>query len=163
MLDTRAEHVHALIAGLMSEHGLTARGWVYRFDTAVSRAGCCYFATRTIALSKHLALSSQHDMKHVKNIILHEIAHALAGPAAAHGPVWRETALRIGCDGCRCLNMEIMPHRIVLVCVLCGHMNGLRHRVHRSFWINKRCSSCAAAGSVTVVPRKVWDDVNLNM
>jgi plasmid stabilization system protein ParE len=40
----------------------------------------------------------------VRDTILHEVAHALAGPKAKHGPVWREVAVRIGCSGRRCVD-----------------------------------------------------------
>ena len=38
----------------------------------------------------------------MKNTLLHEIAHALAGHEHNHDEVWKATARSIGCDGCRC-------------------------------------------------------------
>ena len=40
--------------------------------------------------------------ENVKNTLLHEIAHALAGHEHNHDEVWKATARSIGCDGCRC-------------------------------------------------------------
>lgn len=40
-------------------------------------------------------------MAHVKDTVLHEIAHALAGHEAKHGPVWQKIAKEIGANGQR--------------------------------------------------------------
>ena len=32
----------------------------------------------------------------IRDTVLHEIAHAIAGPEAGHGPLWKATARRIG-------------------------------------------------------------------
>ena len=37
----------------------------------------------------------------MRQVLLHEVAHALAGHRAAHGPRWRATAARIGYTGSR--------------------------------------------------------------
>jgi hypothetical protein len=42
----------------------------------------------------------------VRETILHEIAHALAGPRAGHGPRWRAIAHRIGSTGERCVSAQ---------------------------------------------------------
>ena len=36
------------------------------------------------------------SLRQVTDTILHEIAHALAGPGAGHGPAWKATASRLG-------------------------------------------------------------------
>lgn len=73
--------------------------WRFGFDRAKQRAGACHYATRTITLSKHLAL--RQPLADVEQTVLHEIAHALAGHAAGHGPQWRAAARRIGYRGGR--------------------------------------------------------------
>ena len=85
---------------LMDQHGLEA--WTFELDAAVRRAGMCSYARRRISLSAPLARI--HDERQVRDTILHEVAHALAGPRAKHGPVWREVALRIGGSGGRCVD-----------------------------------------------------------
>jgi len=67
---------------------------------------------------------------------LHEIAHALAGPRAAHGPRWREICLKIGCKPERCDRIAVMPHgRWRGKCPTCGkeysrHRRPLRSRIY---------------------------------
>lgn len=85
---------------LMDQHGLKA--WTFEFDDAVRRAGMCSYAKRRISLSA--PLTRIHDEREVRDTILHEVAHALAGAKAKHGPAWREVAVRIGCSGRRCVD-----------------------------------------------------------
>ncbi|UFU03246.1 SprT-like domain-containing protein [Ruania suaedae] len=85
--------------GLLDQHGLT--DWRLAFDSARRRAGLCRYDRRTISLSRHLV--PLHDEAAVRETVLHEIAHALAGPRSGHGQKWREIAVRIGASGQRCL------------------------------------------------------------
>jgi hypothetical protein len=88
-----------LAAGLMRRHGLT--GWQVVFDNAKTRAGICRAVPREIGLSR--VLTQLHGRVEVTDTILHEIAHALVGPAHGHDEVWRRKALEIGCSATRCL------------------------------------------------------------
>ena len=77
---------------LMDRHGLT--DWTFRFSAARRTIGLCMEKTRVIQLGRHHAAND--PPLQVTDTILHEIAHALAGTAARHGPVWRRIAVRIG-------------------------------------------------------------------
>ena len=87
---------------LLDDHGLTR--WRVELDSAVARAGVCRYAERTIGLSA--PLTRLHAEAEVRETILHEIAHALAGPHAKHGPRWRAVAHAIGSTGQRCLDED---------------------------------------------------------
>ena len=91
-----------LATALMRRHGLT--GWKLVFDDAKTRAGVCRHDRREIGLSRPLTRLSGTEQ--VTDTVLHEIAHALAGPRHGHDRVWRATALRIGCSGTRCVPPE---------------------------------------------------------
>src|SRR3954469_8371460 len=80
---------------LMDEHRLS--GWRFEFDRAKRRAGVCRHGHRAIGLSA--PITRLHPEAEVRDTVLHEIAHALAGPRAGHGPAWVATARRIGCSG----------------------------------------------------------------
>ena len=84
---------------LLELHGLD--DWTLVLDRAKTRAGICRYGTRQIGLSRPLTLL--HDEAQVRDTVLHEIAHALAGPRAQHGPRWRATALRVGANPQRCV------------------------------------------------------------
>ena len=77
---------------LMHKHGLT--GWTFRFSAARRTIGFCQEKEQVIQLGRHHAANDPPAQ--VTDTILHEIAHALAGNAAAHGPAWRNAAKRIG-------------------------------------------------------------------
>jgi len=84
--------VEALARTLMDEHGIVS--WTFAFDRGTRRMGLCSFTNRRISVSRHYAKHA--DEAHVRDTLLHEIAHVLAGPAAKHGPVWKAVARRIG-------------------------------------------------------------------
>jgi hypothetical protein len=78
---------------------LDADQWSFAFDNAKKRAGLCDYAKKRISVSRYLAARWSDDDVH--QILLHELAHALAGPAAGHGPLWRRTAHALGYVGKR--------------------------------------------------------------
>ncbi len=92
----------ALGRRLLREHGL--EHWTVTTDRAKTRAGVCRFASRTISLSA--PLTRLHAEAEVRDTILHEIAHALVGPAHGHDAVWRAKAMAIGCSGERTVSTE---------------------------------------------------------
>jgi predicted SprT family Zn-dependent metalloprotease len=126
---------------LLAAHGLAARGWQFALDDARLRAGACFYDRKTVRVSRHLAGRSEAE---VRNIVLHEVAHALVGPEARpqHGAAWRAQALAIGCDGARCHALGPLcpaPYRVTCGCgavdVLRFRLQGLKGKVC------KRCAS----------------------
>lgn len=85
-----------LLDAKLAEHGLRALGWTGRIDSAVRRFGVCNYRERTISLSRHLAAINSDE--ETLDTILHEIAHALAGPDCGHDERWRSVASRIGAN-----------------------------------------------------------------
>jgi predicted SprT family Zn-dependent metalloprotease len=76
----------------MDAHGLN--DWRFRWDSAKHRHGQTDFNTRTISLS---SVSVHHrSMEEVQHTIGHEIAHALVGHRAGHGPVWKAKMRELG-------------------------------------------------------------------
>lgn len=71
--------------------------WSFAFDNAKRRAGLCNFTDQRISVSKYLAARFSDDDVH--QTLLHEVAHALAGPAAGHGPEWKRIARELGYVG----------------------------------------------------------------
>ena len=88
----RLSHVAALARELMDQHGLDA--WTFAFLEAERRLGDCHFQERVIRIGRAHALDASEA--EIRDTILHEIAHALAGPEARHGAQWKAIATRIG-------------------------------------------------------------------
>lgn len=88
----RLTSIAAMARGLMDEHGLDT--WTFAFLEAERRLGDCNFQDRVIRVGRAHALDASEP--EIRDTILHEIAHALAGPEARHGARWKAIARRIG-------------------------------------------------------------------
>lgn len=122
---------------LMDIHHL--QGWRFAYDNAVRRFGCCHYTTRTISLSRKMVELNNEDS--VRDTILHEIAHAIAGGNAGHGPKWIYTAKSIGCTGERCYSRAVtqtVPPRYTATCAYCGYVS----KRHRKPSCRYSCSTC---------------------
>lgn len=131
-----------LARSLMAEHGLT--GWTVSIDRAKVRGGCCHYSTRKITLGA--AYLTKATASQVRNTILHEIAHALAGFHAGHGPEWRKVARSIGCDAQTCHNVKSLrddaPWRTV-----CSKGHATKSRFHRAPLTVRFCKDCGGANN----------------
>lgn len=117
---------------LMREHGLL--DWRLKITDGHTSHGACYPAKKVIALS---AVMAEHATDAaVRNVILHEIAHARAPKGAHHGPVWRAIARAIGCDAARTSSV-VTPRKYVGECPACGRLyyKNARRR-------NAACTAC---------------------
>lgn len=87
-------------------------GFTFEWDRSVRRAGCCHHRTKTISLSYHYVNANLADNPDdVRDTVLHEIAHALAGPGEGHGQVRKDICVRIGARPVRCYDSQriVMP------------------------------------------------------
>ncbi len=123
----------------MERYGLLSDGWTFRFDTARRRFGVCRFNKKVISLSRPLVeLNSEAECR---DTVLHEIAHALAGPNAGHGPEWVSMCRKVGARPVRCYGAgevrEPEP-RYVARCPSCKKEAGFQRRPTRV----RACSDC---------------------
>ncbi|AGL17016.1 SprT-like domain-containing protein [Actinoplanes sp. N902-109] len=133
-----------LATDLMTRHRLS--GWRLVFDNAKTRAGVCRFARKEIGLSGPLV--ALYSAEQVTETVLHEIAHALAGPRHGHDRVWQATARRIGCSGERCMPVDApsVEGSWVGVCPV-GH----RTTAHRRPIRVKSCRTCSRGFSPAAI------------
>jgi hypothetical protein len=73
--------------------------WTFGFDRAKTRAGLCNHTRKHISVSCYLA--AHYGEHEIQQVLLHEIAHALAGARCGHGAPWLAAARRIGYEGGR--------------------------------------------------------------
>lgn len=73
--------------------------WTFGFDNAKTRAGLCNYTNKHISVSKYLA--GRYDDDEIHQVLLHEVAHAMAGPRSGHGAKWKAQAATIGYEGKR--------------------------------------------------------------
>jgi predicted SprT family Zn-dependent metalloprotease len=96
----------AIASERLAEHGLT--GWTFGFSDSKRRLGACHYRKKSIAIGAYYARHNPEPA--VMDTLLHEIAHALAGPEAGHGPAWQAVAVRIGATPRAC---DTSPETVV--------------------------------------------------
>jgi predicted SprT family Zn-dependent metalloprotease len=79
--------------------------WSFAFDNAKTRAGLCDYRAKRITVSRYLAARYEDDEIH--QVLLHEVAHAMAGHRAGHGPAWKRVSEEIGYEGKRLHDGEV--------------------------------------------------------
>jgi hypothetical protein len=90
----------------MEEWGLIEEGWSFVWDTrAVRRYGQCRYRQREIGVTKVLA--NLNTIEETKDVVLHEIAHALTGPGHGHDWLWKQKCVLVGARPERCYTSEL--------------------------------------------------------
>jgi predicted SprT family Zn-dependent metalloprotease len=104
--------------------------WWFKWMSSTRALGRCRqprlgIGEGTIELNEDFVLHS-NDLTEIKDVILHEIAHALAGHAAGHGRLWKHYAMSIGARPNRCSDSESFKEvvaqnaKYVATCPKCG-------------------------------------------
>ena len=93
---TKLSIARAMSLATMSRH-LDLNVWSFRFDNGKRRAGQCNYTQQVISISKHLV--AHHPLEEVQQVVIHEIAHALCGKDAGHGPIFKRQAAALGYRG----------------------------------------------------------------
>lgn len=92
------DRVRAIAIELLKSTHLFWTGWRVEFDNAKSYYGSYDHRRRVIILSRYLTLNSSEAV--VREAILHQIAHAVAGyQTTNHGKEWQTIAKNIGTSG----------------------------------------------------------------
>lgn len=137
------EDAENLALTLMEEHGI-GNTWSFAFDGAKRRCGVCQHGPKKITLSRHFV--QRNTEAKVRDVVLHEIAHALVGGRAGHGARWQMQAMRIGARPERCIaNVDMPEGNIKGVCAPGCTARHTRHRMPPKHmlhgWQCKRCLS----------------------
>jgi len=109
----------ALTLNLLNEHNLVSQGWTVKLGRGSRRLGLCSYSRKLIKLSRHHILNGTDA--EIMDTIRHEVAHALAGPFAKHGPEWKMWARKLGAtprSHTKSISYE-MPYKFILHCPVC--------------------------------------------
>lgn len=101
---TKLSVARAMSLATMARH-IDLAIWGFRFDNGKRRAGQCNYSEQVISISKHLV--EHHPLEEVQQVVIHEIAHALCGKEAGHGPIFKRQAARLGYRGSNFSGREI--------------------------------------------------------
>jgi len=118
----------------------------FNFDGAKKRLGVCKRSGGAIRIyvSEHMLLNGVTE-EILLNTLTHEFAHVLT-PRHGHDKVWREMHIRLGGDGKRCSEEDVLPKAPWMVtCVAhpntVGHCRAERWRVDKKL-MKKICRRC---------------------
>lgn len=134
---------------LMGEYGLSH--WGFGFDGAKRRLGACWLGRKRITLSRHFVELNEPEL--VRDVILHEIAHALT-PGDGHGAQFKRKAREIGCSASASIDSGSVitsPPRFVLECPHCGRSWSRYRRPARAL----ACLACLRESESGVEPLQV--------
>jgi predicted SprT family Zn-dependent metalloprotease len=136
-LSPRALEARTEACRLLACHRLD--DWSFRFNRSRVNLGLCLYGLRVIELSAHFVERNPPDL--VRDTLLHEIAHGLAGRAAGHGPAWKAMCLRVGARPERLSFEADMPEgRWQARCGSCGMVHHKHRRPKRmTGWYCGRC------------------------
>ena len=134
----------AMANNLIQKYGLI--GWSFEINyRAKNRLGCCKYGPKVIELSAWCLNGGVTEGK-AEDTILHEVAHAIAGHTAKHGPVWKAACRRIGADPTRLAAKSTIVNapkeKYKILCCGCKSTIGKRHR--RSNLSRYRSNCCKA-------------------
>ncbi len=113
------DHLEAFAAAKIAEH-LPPEGWTFSWLKTKRTMGICNFRTKMISASRvYVGVAS---VQQLENTVLHEIAHAIAGFAAAHGPAWERACVEIGAEPKRLFDASTIspPYTWARSCKVCG-------------------------------------------
>jgi predicted SprT family Zn-dependent metalloprotease len=132
----RRQEAWILAKQLMEQHGL--RDWKFGFNRRKRSLGLCRYTARILELSIHLV--DRNASAEIRDTILHEIAHALVGPAHGHDDVWKAKCLEIGATPRRCAQADMPDGRWQARCPRCA-AGFSRHRRPRQLrgWFCRVC------------------------
>lgn len=131
--------VQLLAENLLKKHSLLE--WSFGFSRARRQVGVCKFQKKRIELSRYFA--EKNCEEDILDTILHEIAHALAGPGTGHNALWRAVCQKIGAKPERCYktgNLEMPQGRYQAICPNCQATHHRHRRPKKN--VNYHCIKC---------------------
>lgn len=101
--------------------GLIDNQWTFGWNRRKSSFGLCSYTKKEISLSYYYAQVGSYEQ--INDTILHELAHAIAGPSAGHGELWKKACKVTGANPVRCGKVvDEMPCKFKGTCPVCGHV-----------------------------------------
>jgi predicted SprT family Zn-dependent metalloprotease len=137
LIRTPTAAAQTLACELLAAHDLC--DWSFRLNRSKVNLGLCRYGPKVIELSRYFV--ERNSLLAVRDTLLHEIAHAIAGRAAGHGPLWKAVCLRIGAKPERLDYAVVMPMgQWRATCSSCGMVHD-KHRKpkHMRGWFCRRC------------------------
>jgi len=137
------QQTYDLVVDLLNKHGLREKGWTFAVSRGKNVLGSCKYKTKTIKISKYLIQLGTDE--EVRETVMHEIGHALAGGKAGHGWLWREKCREVGLMNPQQYKADIsynVPHKVELVCKQHGVIDKRHRRLKKGMLERMWCRNC---------------------
>lgn len=126
----------------LKKWNLWEKGWrlTWMNNSGKSRVGECDYHAKEIRLSRNYCIANDEDI--VRDIILHELAHAMA-VGHGHDHIWKYWCNRVGAKPERCYNTKEINYVNTgryLWCWACGYED---HSFARKPKYRIRCPDCS--------------------
>lgn len=149
---------NTLALDLLALHGLSLP---IRWSKSKRALGHIMFKNRVASeLMLSTAYVKANDEADVKDLILHEIAHALVGYEHGHNHVWKAKCVEIGAkpEQYAKLDASKMLHTHEVKCCNCGHVHKKLFAASRKNYARYSCGRCDNnGGTIKCVP--LWASV----
>lgn len=131
----------------LDKWNLSQEGWTLKWNKRRKSWGLCCYRTKTIQLSERFLCHGEQ----LYDTVLHEIAHALAGPRAGHGPIWKRYARQVEANPSRTKSakrtkkfMKNMDYKYQYSCNGCDNTGGFSRLTNK--WTEERviCTKCGS-------------------
>ena len=100
---------------------------IFSFNDSKTKAGICYNNPDEIQLSNFFIKSPAATNDKVRDVLLHELAHAIAGVEEMHNDKWKAIARKIGCTADVCSGAFLIKsdYKYLITCPEGCHMRKL--------------------------------------
>jgi predicted SprT family Zn-dependent metalloprotease len=142
---TRQFNVIQWASDLMLQHGLI--DWTFQLDRAKRRAGRCSPRRKVISMSSYYVIHNSDE--ELRDTMLHEIAHALAGCENGHNHIWKAKCIEIGAKPERCFDGTKVKMPKGCYEAICGKCNAKYHK-HRKVKRRYVCPKCGPKDGMLV-------------
>lgn len=142
-LGVNIQQTYDLVVDTLKKHGLREKGWTFTVSRGKNILGSCVYKTKTIKISKYLIQLGTDE--EVRETVLHEVGHALAGGKAGHGWLWREKCRDVGLMNPKQYSENISydpPHKITLDCSVHGIIEKRHRRLKKGMLERMWCKDC---------------------
>jgi predicted SprT family Zn-dependent metalloprotease len=78
--------------------------WQFKFSDEYPKSSCGHCVPEWKIIFMEISTIAKYKLPTLKDIVLHEFAHAIAGKKAMHGKEFRKVCKQIGCKGNRANN-----------------------------------------------------------
>tara|TARA_R110002096_G_scaffold160724_1_gene327012 strand:- start:375 stop:905 length:531 start_codon:yes stop_codon:yes gene_type:complete len=137
------QQTYDLVVDLLKKHDLRNQGWTFAVSRGKYVLGSCVYKTKTIKISRYLIqLGTDQE---VRDTVMHEVGHALAGGKAGHGWQWRQKCREVGLMNPKQYSESIsyaVPHKITVDCNVHGVIEKRHRRLKKGMLARMFCRDC---------------------